>query len=64
MRRVLPLTALCLLTACRTPEYAAADGRILWDAKGCAFHVEHGAGNTSFVKRLPDTDQPTCPAQH
>lgn len=63
MKGCLPLAVLGLLTACRSPEYARADNRILWDAQGCAFHVEPGIRSTSLVKSLPDADKPTCPTQ-
>lgn len=63
MRVALAVLLALALTACRQPQNAQADNRILWDAHGCAFHVEPHWGDTSFVTRLPDADKSTCPTQ-
>lgn len=56
------ITAACtlLLCACRPADYAAADGRIVFDKDGCAFLVKKNIGATSFVIRLRDADKETC----
>lgn len=61
MRVAVVLLLALSLTACRRPQHAQADNRILWDAQGCAFHVRPNIGDTSIVKRLADADKPTCP---
>lgn len=48
------------LAGCRNDNYAGADERILNDAAGCAFYVEPGIGETSFVKRMKDADKSGC----
>lgn len=63
MRVALAVLLALALTACRQPHTAQADNRILWSEHGCAFHVEPHLGDTSFVTRLPDADEPTCPTQ-
>lgn len=46
------LAAALLLAGC-SPENRMADGKILCDLDGSAFHVRPGAGDTSFIKPLP-----------
>lgn len=60
MKALLILMCLLSLSACRSRDYAQADNRVLWDKDGCAYHVDPGAGDNSFVQRMPDADKTGC----
>ncbi|CAB3972304.1 MULTISPECIES: hypothetical protein [Burkholderia] len=51
------ICAVLALAACRED---IPDNRILLDRDGCAFFARPGVGDTTFLKRLPDADEPRC----
>lgn len=61
MRFVLLVLLAACLCGCNRID-AQADNKILFAADGCAYYVRPGAGDTSFVRRIPDADKPTCKA--
>jgi hypothetical protein len=51
------ILAVLALTACRED---IPDNRVLFDRDGCAFWAKPGVGETTFLYRLPDADEPRC----
>ncbi|AOJ09642.1 hypothetical protein [Burkholderia mayonis] len=54
------ILAVLALAACRNQDASQTDNRILFDLDGCAFFARPGVGDTTFLKRLPDADEPRC----
>lgn len=60
MRICLILLCALAVTGCRSQEAGSADDKILYDKHGCAFRIDPGAGDISYVRRLRDADQSGC----
>ena len=56
--RALIVVAALMLAGCARGD--RADGKILWDAQGCAYLASKHLVDTSFVNRIPDADKATC----